>query len=755
MKADRGHRYRPLTLLLVAVAFLLVLMQTAYLSRQQALSELQHRAEADLARYALTVQQKLDRYKDIPRLLATHSSLRQALQATDAGQIQRTNEYLQQVNTIIGASDSYLMNAAGITVASSNWYKTNSFVGLDFSFRPYFQDALAGRAGRYFALGTTSRKRGYYFSWPVYEGEQVIGVVVVKIDLHEIEQDWNDPLQDIAVTDEDGIIVISTRPEWKFHALRSLPQADLQRILASLRYLDHPLSALQVVRREALNDNAQLITLLEGERISNGALDGVTTREYLLLQRPVPETGLKVSVMARLQPVHEAVLQAVILAGCVYLVLMLLVLFLQARWRIVRERRRFQLRELSALAEREREVRAIINNTRAGLITLDEQGHIESFNPTAEKLFACRADQIRGQAFTQLLSEDAHEHYRRHLSPEARAATDLTLEATGIRGDGSRFPLELTLGRMALGSEHHFIVTVHDMTERKQYEKQLQDARDALETRVAERTADLSRANARLLDEMAQHRSTQNELIQTAKLAVLGQLAAGINHELNQPLAAIRSYADNASAFLQLGKPDRVATNLQEIAGLTERMAKIIHPLKEFSRQSSGQPRPTSLKAVRDGAMSIMYGRLDQKGVELIWPPDLDQVFVLGDTLRLEQVLVNLLANALQAMEQAEVKRIEVTLERTLDRVKLSLHDSGPGIESDDPQRVFEPFYTTKAQGQGLGLGLSISHRIMENLGGRLSAANHPEGGAVFTLELPVATRPEPQQPLPPKEDIA
>lgn len=621
MNRGRARRYRPLTLLLVGIVFLLVLIQAAYLSRQQALSELQQRAEADLARYALSVQQKLDRYKDLPRLLATHSSLRQALQATDAAQVQRTNEYLQQVNAIIGASDSYLMNAAGITVAASNWYRSNSFVGLDFSFRPYFQDALAGHAGRYFALGTTSHKRGYYFSWPVRAGERVIGVVVVKIDLHEIEQDWNDPLQDIAVTDEDGIIVISTRPEWKFHALRNLPQADLQRILASLRYLDHPLSALQVVKRESLNDHAQLITLLEGERISNGALDGVMTREYLLLQRPVPETGLQVSVMARLQPVREAVLQAVVLAGCAYLALVLLVLFLQARWRMVRER--------------------------------------------------------------------------------------------------------------------------------QQYVQQLQNARDALETRVAERTADLSSSNARLLDEMAQHRSTQNELIQTAKLAVLGQMAAGINHELNQPLTAIRNYADNAAAFLRLGKPERAETNLQEIAGLTERMAKIIHPLKEFSRQSSGQPCPTSLKAVRDGAMSIMYGRLDQKGVELIWPRHLEQVFVLGDTLRLEQVLVNLLANALQAMASSDTKRIEVTLEQRPGRVRLSLHDSGPGIAAEDPQRVFEPFYTTKSSGQGLGLGLSISHRIMENLGGSLTVANHPRGGAVFTLELPSAAQPEQAQPEP------
>jgi two-component system C4-dicarboxylate transport sensor histidine kinase DctB len=238
---------------------------------------------------------------------------------------------------------------------------------------------------------------------------------------------------------------------------------------------------------------------------------------------------------------------------------------------------------------------------------------------------------------------------------------------------------------------------------------------------------------------MEQHRSTQNELIQTAKLAVLGQLAAGINHELNQPLSAIRSYADNARAFLGLERYDRVEDNLKQIAVLTERMARIIHPLKEFSRKSSGRSMPVSLQAVKDGAMSIMYGRLGQQKVEIDWPPELARVYVLGDMLRLEQVLVNLLANALQAMELSPRKRIDVTLELQQGYARLALHDSGPGIAADDPDQVFEPFYTTKQNGQGLGLGLSISHRIIENLGGRLSAANHPEGGAVFTLELPLA----------------
>ena len=122
-------------------------------------------------------------------------------------------------------------------------------------------------------------------------------------------------------------------------------------------------------------------------------------------------------------------------------------------------------------------------------------------------------------------------------------------------------------------------------------------------------------------------------------------MSAGINHELNQPLTAIRSYADNAASFLKLGKDERVATNLEEISGLTIRMAKIIAPLKEFSRKTTGQSTLVSMKAVRDGAMSIMYGRLDKACARIDWPNRLDQVFVLGDMLRLEQVVVNLISN--------------------------------------------------------------------------------------------------------------
>ena len=739
--------YRPLLITLLLTFFVLLLVETGVVSRERGIEALQTRAETHLDRYVLSLQQKLDRYKDLPRLLSTHSDLTRALlpdQGADA--LQQANRYLERVNEIMGTTDVYLMSPQGVTVAASNWRSEQTFIGRNFSFRPYFQAAMAGREGRYFALGTTSKRRGYYFSYPLrLQGQQqVLGVVVVKVDLHDVERHWSNPQIDLLVTDPDGVIFISTRPEWKFRALQPLPPEDMERILASLRYGDYELNSLEVLKREPLAGGAQMITLLDSRR-GDGSIEGALEPRQLLLQRKeVPGFGLSVSVLASLAPVRQQMMSTLLLVGFSVAAAALLVLFLLARRRIIKERTRFQHREMLALEENEARVRAIIDNTQAGLIMLDASGAIESINPTAERLFACSLEQLRGQYFSRLLAEPDRALVWRHLlADEGDIPERLLLEATGVRRDGSSLPLGLSINRMTLASMRHFIITLQDLTERKEYERQLKSAQEALEARVQERTADLIRANAKLREEMEQHRHTQNELIQTAKLAIIGQMSAGINHELNQPLTAIRNYADNARAFLERGQLAPVKTNLQEISGLTDRMSRIISPLKEFARKSSGSAELVSLQAVRDGAMSLMYGRFEKAGVEIHWPHRLAGCYVLGDMLRLEQVMVNLLSNALQAMEQGGGQCIEVTVEHRGERMLISVHDQGPGIREEELERVFEPFYTTKKPAQGLGLGLSISHRIITTMGGALSVANHPQGGAVFTIELPSAQAPE------------
>ena len=718
---------------------MLLLIQVSMLSQRNGIDELQQRTQADMNRYALSLQQTLDRYKDLPRLLSTHSELINTLlydKSSDSRM--RANLYLEQVNSVIGASDTYLMNSEGVTIAASNWTKSSSFVDRNFSFRPYFQDAVKGQPGRYFALGTTSNKRGYFFAYPVKHRGTIYGAVVVKIDLNEIEEDWSDPDTDLLVTDEDGVIFISTQPEWKFHTLRPLSQADVKRIINSLRYGNHQLTSLDVIKREQRADGSQLITLVDGPEIRNSALDGARAGEYLLQNTQVPEAGFKVAILASLKPVKRQAFNAMIFAAFIYIAIVLLVLVLTIRRRIMKERSQFRSRELKTLEKNESRIRAIIDNTQAGLITLDSQGRIETFNHTAERLFGYREDQLKNRFFSLLLAHADRPVCWQHITNNANVfGNDLNIEASGRRQNGSFFPVELSIGQMPGEAGSRFLITMHDITERKQYEEALQQAQAELENRVRDRTLDLTKANQKLRDEMQQHKETQNELIQTAKLAVLGQMSAGINHELNQPLTAIRAYADNAQQFLRLSRIDNVERNLQEISQLTERMAKIIHPLKEFSRKSSGQQESVCLQSVRDGAMAIMYGRLGREDVVISWPEGLDRYYVLGDIVRIEQVLVNLIGNAIQAMDQKAERRIDIRLDYEEHCHVLYVHDAGPGIPEADLERVFEPFFTTKKAGSGLGLGLSISHRIIASMGGELSVSNHPAGGAQFRLALP------------------
>ncbi|GAB2721192.1 sensor histidine kinase [Halomonas garicola] len=275
--------------------------------------------------------------------------------------------------------------------------------------------------------------------------------------------------------------------------------------------------------------------------------------------------------------------------------------------------------------------------------------------------------------------------------------------------------------------------------------------RDELEDSVERRTRDLTASNRQLSAEIEERRraeanlrQTQDELIQAAKLAVLGQLAAGINHELNQPLAAIRAYGENARRFIELARHDQADANLEQIIELTHRMADISAQLRQFSRKSSERHERIAVQSCVAYALRLFQSRLNDAGRTHLEQrlPDAP-VWVSGDLVRLEQVIVNLISNALQAVQDTQAPRLGIILTTGPAHASLSITDNGPGIAEAHLSQVFEPFFTTRAPGTGLGLGLSISARIMEDLGGSLTAANRPEGGAAFTLTLPLASPPE------------
>ncbi|MDB5455349.1 MAG: sensor histidine kinase, partial [Caulobacter sp.] len=268
-------------------------------------------------------------------------------------------------------------------------------------------------------------------------------------------------------------------------------------------------------------------------------------------------------------------------------------------------------------------------------------------------------------------------------------------------------------------------------------------ARAALEARVEERTAELRSANRRLSAEMDERRRAeahvqlmQDELVQSNKLATLGQIAAGVAHEINQPVAAIRTYADNAAVLLDRDDGGSAKRNLGLIAGLTDRIGLITDELRAFARKTNAPPAPVAVREAVEGALLLVGARVRQQHVKVVRTEDAEGLKVMAERFRLEQVLVNLLQNALEALEGVAQPEIALEVSAHKSQVRIVVADNGPGLAPKAAQTLFTPFATTKPR--GLGLGLVISRDIVAEFGGELSV-EPGRGGARFVITLPKA----------------
>ncbi|WP_235813634.1 sensor histidine kinase, partial [Pseudomonas syringae] len=502
----------------------------------------------------------------------------------DTPTLANANRLLSEITRQTGADVMYLMDANGLTLAASNSEQKDSFIGRNFSFRPYFIDARAGRTGRFFGLGTTSAKRGYFFAGPVRDGERIIGVLVVKVDLDHTETLWGKTPEQLLLTDQNGVVILTSNPEWRFRATRDLTDDEKKAIVAIQSYPTRDPRPLRI------DEHA-----------------------WLTQTQAIEETGWNVNILAPRALVDRQVRTVVAIGGAALLVLMLL---------------------LGLMMQRRR-------------------------------------------------------HYLDRIAFEAKA-------------------------------------------------------RRELEMRVIERTSDLEGLNSRLRQEVLEREQAQqelvqaqDELVQTSKLTALGTMSASISHELNQPLAAIRSYAENAEVLLDHQRTEDARGNLKLISELTGRMASIIAHLRAFARRDRHAPESVALQPALEDALALLAKRRRAMEVELIRDLPDATIWVQAGETRLRQVLGNLLANALDALtEKGPPRRLWISVEQTAEGVNLYIRDNGPGFSQEALARAREPFFTTKTRTQGLGLGLAICDTLMRALGGELLFANHPSGGALLTLRL-------------------
>nr|WP_183991405.1 sensor histidine kinase [Rhizobium wenxiniae] len=546
----------------------------------------------------------LKRYEALPALTADDEIIEVLIEDPGNETLRSAaNRYLKSVNALLKSSDIYIMTMDGTTIAASNYDSSVSFVGENFSYRPYFQEAARGERSRFFAVGTTSAKRGYYFSSPIVMDGKILGVIVFKVDLDTIEASWAGGDDRIFVSDPEGIIFMTGSDEWRFAAILALTPDRIARTETSRRYADVKLHQLPLAYGSFAGHETMLIRNANAER------------EYLYVSQAMPEAGWTVNVLMDTASVRwqaQTMMAAVFLALCL-----------------------------------------------AGLVSAIV------------------------------------------LQRRARLAERMQLQA---------------------------------------------EAQNELERRVDERTAALARVNSRIEKEIAERRlterrlrKTQADLVQAGKLAGLGQMSAALSHELNQPLAAAKTYAETTGLLIARGRVEEASDNLKRISALIDRMASISRHLRNFARKPNEKLGAVSVEDVIRDTIEIVSARLKAADAELSITIEPGLPRVMAGAVRLQQVLVNIVTNAADAIEGLEDRRIDVSASSAAEKVMIIVRDRGPGVPAAIRERIFDPFFTTKGVGKGLGLGLSISYNIVKDFGGSLSVTDHPEGGAVFAIELDMA----------------
>jgi two-component system C4-dicarboxylate transport sensor histidine kinase DctB len=359
--------------------------------------------------------------------------------------------------------------------------------------------------------------------------------------------------------------------------------------------------------------------------------------------------------------------------------------------------------------------------------------------------------------FARFPDWDNPKRERRYLAmsrsaPEAGDSIMILLDLSGVRRQ-QQIALAFVTGAFLIVGLYclYAIQRRRAIAETLRAQDALRSANDRLEMTVRERTAELTQTNERMREEIVVRtrteqslRDSQQEVVHAGKLAVLGQMAAGLTHELNQPLVAIRTLCDNARMFFERDQPAAGISNLERISRLVDNMALLTSELKTFARKPTLERTALSLNEAVAHAVLIFEARLRAEHVQL------DLQIPAGTTIyaepgQLQQVIVNLLSNALDAMVDQDRRVITVTASNSEQpgRVLFTVSDSGPGVAPEVLAHLFEPFVTTKPRGRGLGLGLAITARLVDSFGAGISAANRPGGGAQFTIEFPVTTEQE------------
>jgi two-component system sensor kinase FixL len=370
----------------------------------------------------------------------------------------------------------------------------------------------------------------------------------------------------------------------------------------------------------------------------------------------------------------------------------------------------------SSLA-REAHLQSILDTVPDAMIVIDEQGVMQSFSAAAERLFGYRAADMLGKNVKLLMPSpyrEGHDGYlERYLRTGEKRIIGVGRVVVGEREDGSTFPMELSVGEMRSSNQRFFTGFVRDLTEGQETEARLQEL--------------------------------QSELVHMSRLTSMGEMASMLAHELNQPLSAIANYLKGSRKLLE-SAPDERSTMIRDAmdkaADQALRAGEIIRRLRDFVARGETERRVESVQKLVEEASALALVGAKDLGVRVRFVFDPTTDLVLADKVQVQQVLLNLIRNAVEAMEGSKIRELVISTRPTDDEMlAIGVADTGHGIAPDVSAQLFQPFFTTKRQ--GLGVGLSISRTIVEAHGGRIDVEPNPVGGTIFRFTLRAVTKEE------------